>query len=43
MEPEAGRLPDQRSFAVIGASIAENFGIRMPEGTIGESILEMLL
>ena len=40
---EGPRLPDQKSFAVIGASIAENFGIRMPEGTIGESILEMLL
>jgi len=25
---------------VIGASVAENFGVKMPEGTIGTSILE---
>ena len=27
------------TFAVIGASVAENFGVEMPEGTIGTSIL----
>ena len=30
------------SFAVLGATIAENFGVNMPEGTIGESILDLL-
>jgi len=27
---------------VIGASIAEDFGVKMPEGTIGHSILDEL-
>jgi len=27
---------------VIGASVAENFGVQMPEGTIGRSILKEL-
>lgn len=35
-----GPLEEQDTFAVIGASIAENFGVGMPEGTIGTSILE---
>lgn len=30
------------NFAVLGATITENFGINMPEGTIGESILDLL-
>lgn len=30
------------TFAVLGATIAENFGVDMPEGTIGTSILEQL-
>ncbi len=38
-----GRLEDQDTFAVIGATIAENFGLSMPEGTIGSSVLEQLL
>ena len=29
-------------FAVIGATITDNFGVKMPEGTIGHSILEEL-
>ena len=37
-----GRLEDTDTFAVIGATIAENFGISMPEGTIGESVLEKI-
>jgi len=37
-----GKLPEQETFAVIGATVAKNFGIEMPEGTIGTSILEML-
>lgn len=39
----AGRLEDADTFAVIGATIAENFGVDMPEGTIGHSILGQLL
>lgn len=37
-----GRIEDQSTFAVVGATIADNFGIEMPKGTIGESILEYL-
>ena len=37
-----GKLEDTDTFAVIGATIAENFGVEMPEGTIGSSILEKL-
>lgn len=37
-----GKLDDADTFAVIGATIAENFGVKMPEGTIGSSILENL-
>ena len=37
-----GLLEDQKSFAVIGATIADNFGVAMPEGTIGESLLDQL-
>ena len=36
---EGGALNEQDTFAVIGASIADNFGVDMPEGTIGHSIL----
>ncbi len=38
----AGILPEQNSFAIIGATIADNFGVDMPKGTIGKSILEEL-
>lgn len=37
-----GRIEDAQTFAVIGATIADNFGCQMPEGTIGSSILEKL-
>lgn len=36
-------LPERDTFAVIGATIAENFGVNMPEGTIGESLLALLV
>ena len=39
---ETGPIEDQDTFAVIGASVAENFGVEMPEGTIGKSILDQL-
>ena len=35
----AGKLPDGDCFALIGATIADNFGLQMPEGTIGKSVL----
>ena len=34
-----GRLSEQDTFAVIGATIVENFGLDMPEQTIGTSLL----
>ena len=38
----SGRLEDTQTFAVTGATIADNFGVAMPEGTIGSSILGQL-
>ncbi|MCI9078606.1 MAG: phosphopentomutase [Lachnospiraceae bacterium] len=37
-----GRLEDEKTFAIIGATITDNFGVEMPEGTIGSSILDQL-
>lgn len=37
-----GELPETDTFAAVGATVADNFGIRMPEGTIGTSVLELL-
>ena len=37
-----GALSDCDTFAVIGATIADNFGVAMPEGTIGISLLDRL-
>ena len=39
---EGGMIPEQDTFAVIGATIADNFEVEMPEGTIGTSLLEYL-
>ena len=39
----AGALAPEDTFAVIGATIADNFGVAMPEGTIGTSILDKLV
>lgn len=39
---EAESLGEQDTFAVIGATAADNFGVEMPEGTIGHSLLEKL-
>ncbi len=36
---ESGLQETKDTFAVIGASVAENFGVEMPEGMIGTSIL----
>ena len=38
----SGKLEDQDTFAVIGATIADNFGVQMPESTIGTSLLAEL-
>lgn len=38
----SGALPETDTFAVIGATIAQNFDVKMPEGTIGTSILNLL-
>lgn len=38
-----GELPEADTFAVVGATVADNFGVEMPEGTIGKSILELLV
>ncbi len=38
-----GQLDTEKCFAVIGAAVADNFGIPMPEGTIGHSILGKLV
>ena len=37
-----GKLENTDTFAVIGATIADNFGVKMPEGTIGSSLLDQL-
>ena len=39
---EAGELEETDTFAIIGATIADNFGVKMPEGMIGHSILDKL-
>ena len=38
----SGRLEDTDTFAVIGATVADNFNVQMPENTIGTSLLEQL-
>lgn len=38
----SGMLDETDSFAAIGATIAENFHVSMPDGTIGTSILEQI-
>ncbi|MSS62699.1 phosphopentomutase [Velocimicrobium porci] len=37
-----GELPTVDTFATIGATIADNFDVAMPENTIGSSILDQL-
>lgn len=38
----SGEIPVEDSFAVIGATIADNFDVEKPENTIGKSILNEL-
>ena len=37
---KGGELKEQDTFAVVGATIADNFGLDMPEGCIGTSLLD---
>ena len=39
---EPKKLKEASTFAIIGTTITDNFGLSMPEGTIGSSILEEL-
>lgn len=38
----SGRLETSDTFAAVGATIADNFGVEMPEGTLGTSVLDQL-
>lgn len=38
-----GELEEAQTFAVIGATVADNFGVEMPENTIGSSLLNQLV
>lgn len=38
----SGELPCQKTFAVVGATVAEVFGVKMPENSIGHSLLESI-
>ena len=40
---EGGVIMEKNTFAVIGATVTDNFGVKMPEGTIGHSILNELI
>ena len=37
-----GKLPETDTFAVVGATVADNFGVKMPKDTIGNSLMEYL-
>ena len=39
---EGGSIDNSDTFAVIGATVSDNFGVEMPDGTIGYSILDKL-
>lgn len=38
----SGQLQDSDTFGMIGATIADNFRLAMPEGTVGKSVLAQL-
>ena len=38
----SGKLEAIESFGAIGATICENFGLQMPENTIGKSVLQQI-
>ncbi|MGN0396673.1 MAG: phosphopentomutase [Candidatus Fimimorpha sp.] len=39
---ESGKFSETDTFAVVGATVADNFGVKMPEGTIGSSLMNLL-
>ena len=39
----SGKLEEPPTFAIIGATIVDNFGLTMPQDTIGYSVLEQLI
>lgn len=39
----SGYIPPTDTFAALGATIADNFDVKKPEGTIGESLLDKLI
>ncbi len=39
---EGGELPEADTFGVVGATVADVFGVEMPKGTIGSSLLPLL-
>ena len=39
----SGTLPEAENFGVIGATIAENFGLTLPEHLVGTSLLKSLV
>lgn len=39
----SGALDEQETFAVVGATVADNFEIAMPENSIGTSLLQQLI
>lgn len=40
---KSGALEPSSTFAAVGATIADNFNVSMPEGTIGTSVLKQLI
>ncbi len=38
-----GPLETEKCFAVIGATVSDNFSVAMPKGTIGHSLLDRLI
>lgn len=38
----SGKLEDAKTFAIIGATITDNFNVKMPKDTIGGSVLDKL-
>lgn len=37
-----GPLPEQDTFGVIGATVLDNFGLELPEGAVGKSLLNQI-
>ena len=37
-----GRLPEQSTFGTVGATVCDAFHLQMPEGSVGESVLDLM-